>query len=65
MMTAQISGERRLPVRRSDGFVPRRTCTVRQLAGRNHDYLPRMALLKMFAASCRKLQADSLCSPEL
>ena len=54
MMTAQISGERKLPA-----------CTVRQLAGRNHDYLPRMALLKMFAASCRKLQAGSLCSPEL
>ena len=54
MMTAQISGERRLPA-----------CTVRQLAGRNQDYLPRMALLKMFAVSCRKLQAGSLCSPEL
>ncbi len=53
-MNAQISGERRLLA-----------CTLRQLAGRNHDHFPRMALPKMFAASWRKLQAGSLCSPEL
>jgi hypothetical protein len=57
------SGERTLPVRQSDGLVPRRACSRRQLADDIIDLATELAM-KSFSASCRKEQAGCLCSPD-